>query len=96
MRCERHHCDERHEQLLDTTGRKAIEDRAALLEQVGQLQRELDTARRRLSWIGYAARDVYVATFHGSQYVPVGAITNALGLTADIRYVTITGTEAAA
>jgi len=28
-------------------------------------------------------------TFHGQQYVPVVAITNALGLTDDVRYVTI-------
>jgi len=76
--------------LLSTAAKVAMRDNRNLLELVGRLQADLDIARRRLAWIQFAATgEGYAMTFHGQQYVPVVAITNALGLTDDVRYVTI-------
>jgi len=88
-RCPRVHCDERHEQVLSATVATALRQRDELAESLTRLQRELDIARRRLAWIRHAATEGYMLPLRGAQYVPTLAITNALGLTDDVRYITI-------
>lgn len=87
--CQRRHCDEGHDRLVSTATLVAMRDNANLLAKVVELQRELDTARRRLGWVAYATSEGYPVSFHGASYVPALAITNALGLTDDVRYITV-------